>query len=48
MLHFDPPTPLGKGGARKAFVANIKEIDIKTSQLHGSSKEQANSRENSL
>jgi hypothetical protein len=24
-----PPAPLGKGGARKAFVANIKEIDIK-------------------
>jgi hypothetical protein len=28
MLHIDPPNPLGKGGARKASVADIKGIDI--------------------
>jgi hypothetical protein len=33
MLHFDPPTPLAKGGARKASVANIKEIDITEIQM---------------
>jgi hypothetical protein len=35
MLHFDPPTLLGKGGARKAFVANIKEIDMNRLNLNG-------------
>jgi hypothetical protein len=33
MLHFNPPTPHESGGARKASVANIKEIDITEIQM---------------